>query len=139
MSRWWPCFAVVALSCGKDKDTTTETPTEGDADTDADTDSDTDADADADTDADTDADVTGDAARGETLFSSCAGCHGADGTGGFDIGGTLSADLTVRVPALTDEELSNIIKDGYGTAMPSQYTDAQDIADVIAYLRVTFP
>lgn len=28
---------------------------------------------------------------------------------------------------------------GFGTAMPSQYTDPQDVADVIAYLRVTFP
>jgi mono/diheme cytochrome c family protein len=83
--------------------------------------------------------ITGDATAGEALFSSCAGCHGADGTGGIDIGGTASADLTVRVPALSDADLDGVIMDGFGTAMPSQYTDEQDVADVIAYLRATFP
>ena len=87
----------------------------------------------------TDSSVTGDAANGETLFGNCAGCHGADGTGGIDIGGTPSADLTAKVPALTDAELEDRIMNGFGTAMPSQYTDAQDVADVIAYLRETFP
>lgn len=83
--------------------------------------------------------VTGDATSGETLFTdSCAGCHGSDGTGGLDIGGTPSADLTVEVPEKSDSELSDIIMNGYGSAMPSQYTDAQDVADVIAYLRATF-
>ena len=83
--------------------------------------------------------VVGDAVSGETLFGTCAGCHGADGTGGSDIGGTPSADLTVRVPAKTDAELEDTIENGFGTAMPSQYTDEQDVADVIAYLRATFP
>ena len=84
--------------------------------------------------------VVGDAANGGTLFGgSCAGCHGPDGTGGIDIGGTLSADLTVKVPSLTDEELGDLIMNGFNTAMPPQYTDAQDVADVIAYLRATFP
>jgi mono/diheme cytochrome c family protein len=81
----------------------------------------------------------GDVANGEALFASCAGCHGADGTGGIDIGGTPSTDLTVSVPARTDAELEEIIKNGYGSAMPGQYSDAQEIADVIAYLRATFP
>ncbi len=81
----------------------------------------------------------GDVTNGESLFGSCAGCHGADGTGGIDIGGTPSTDLTVSVPARTDAELEEIIKNGYGTAMPGQYSDAQEIADLIAYLRVTFP
>jgi mono/diheme cytochrome c family protein len=88
---------------------------------------------------DTSAAVTGDAANGEALFSSCAGCHNADGSGGVDIGGTPSADLRVRVPALSDSELSDRIMNGFGTAMPAQYSDAQDVADVIAYLRATFP
>lgn len=81
----------------------------------------------------------GDVANGEALFGSCAGCHGADGTGGIDIGGTPSTDLTQSVPTKTDAELEEIIKNGYGTAMPGQYSDAQEIADVIAYLRATFP
>ena len=88
---------------------------------------------------DTAGSVVGDADSGEALFSSCAGCHGADGTGGTDIGGTPSADLTVRVPAKTDAELEDTIINGFGSAMPGQYTEAQDVADVIAYLRVTFP
>ena len=45
----------------------------------------------------------------------------------------------LRVPALTDTEIADRIMNGFGTAMPSQYTDPQDVADVIAYLRVTFP
>ncbi len=84
-------------------------------------------------------DITGDPAIGETLFAACAGCHGADGTGGIDIGGTPSADLTVKVPSLTDDELADRIMNGFGTAMPAQYTDSQDVADVIAHLRLTFP
>jgi mono/diheme cytochrome c family protein len=81
----------------------------------------------------------GDPVNGEALFGSCAGCHGADGTGGIDIGGTPSTDLTQSVPTKTDTELEDIIKNGYGTAMPAQYSDAQDIADLIAYMRQTFP
>jgi mono/diheme cytochrome c family protein len=91
------------------------------------------------TDTGTDTDIVGDQAAGATLFSACAGCHGTDGIGGDDIGGTPSADLTAKVPALTDTELANIIESGFGSAMPSQYTDAQDVADVVAYLRATFP
>lgn len=81
----------------------------------------------------------GDAVAGADLFNSCAGCHNADGTGGVDIGGTLSADLTVRAPALSDADLADRIENGFGTAMPSQYTDPVDVADVVAYLRETFP
>lgn len=90
--------------------------------------------------ADTAAAVVGDADAGGVLYGeTCAGCHNADGSGGVDIGGTLSADHRVRVPALTDDELDDIIRNGFGTAMPGQYSDDQDVADVIAYLRVTFP
>jgi mono/diheme cytochrome c family protein len=98
------------------------------------------AEAEADADADgTDSGLEGDVARGEELFAACAGCHGADGSGGIDINGTLSADLRVEVPELTDVELADIIENGDGPAMPPQYDDPQDIADVIAYLRSTFP
>lgn len=88
---------------------------------------------------DTGSAVTGDAASGAALYTStCAGCHGEDGLLATDIGGTASSDLTVRVPAMTDDELADQIQNG-GTAMPAQYSDAQDIADVIAHLRATFP
>ncbi len=82
--------------------------------------------------------VVGDATAGAALYDSCAGCHGDDGTLGTNISGTPSSDLTARVPAMTDAELAAQIEDG-GSAMPSQYSDAQDIADVIGYLRETFP
>ena len=82
----------------------------------------------------------GDAVAGAELFGgTCKNCHGADGTGGVDISGTHSADLTVRAPALSDAELADRIENGFGTAMPSQFTDPADVADVIAYLRDTFP
>ncbi len=90
--------------------------------------------------ADTAADVVGDETAGQANFdATCSGCHNADGTGGVDIGGTPSADLTARVPALTDADLEDRIMNGFNTAMPSQFTDEQDVADVIAYLRATFP
>src|SRR5687768_14127633 len=55
MARWWPCVALIASSCGGDKDETSPTDDAvGDADTDADTDADSDADTDADSDADAD-------------------------------------------------------------------------------------
>ncbi len=83
-------------------------------------------------------DLVGDSAKGATLYDSCAGCHGADGTLATDIDGTAAADLTVRVPALDDAEITDQVKNG-GTAMPAQLSEPQDIVDVIAYLRETFP
>jgi cytochrome c551 len=82
---------------------------------------------------------TADAANGATLYSnSCEGCHGADGTLGVDIGGSPAADLNVEVPEQSDDELTNVMIDGFGN-MPSQFTDPQDAADCLAYLRETFP
>src|SRR5687767_10825235 len=80
--------------------------------------------------------IEGDAVRGEELFVTCAGCHGPDGAGGIDIGGTLSSDLRDEIPEMTEAELEDVIKNGDGT-MPPQYDDPQDIADVIAYLLET--
>jgi mono/diheme cytochrome c family protein len=83
--------------------------------------------------------IVGDAARGEDLYTTCAACHGADGSGGIDFNGTLSSDLREEVPNMTDTELAEILENGEGPAMPPQYDDPQDIADVIAYLREAFP
>lgn len=84
--------------------------------------------------------LTGDATNGAVLFGeTCAGCHGADGKGMKLEGGIVSADLSVSVPMSSDQSLMGVIQNGVGSAMPSQYTDPQDIADVIAYLRATFP
>jgi mono/diheme cytochrome c family protein len=93
----------------------------------------------AQAEAGTESGIEGDAAHGEELFAACAGCHGPDGAGEIDIGGTLSSDLRDEVPEMTDGELAEVIENGSGTAMPPQYDDAQDIADMIAYLRDTFP
>jgi mono/diheme cytochrome c family protein len=82
--------------------------------------------------------IVGDAAHGEDLYAGCAACHGPDGAGGIDINGTLSADLREEIPEMTDAELENVIENGDGPAMPPQYDDPQDIADVMAYLRETF-
>jgi mono/diheme cytochrome c family protein len=87
----------------------------------------------------TESGIEGDAVRGEDLFAACAACHGPDGAGGIDFNGTLSSDLREEIPAMTDAELEEVIKNGSGPAMPPQYDDPQDIADVIAYLREAFP
>jgi mono/diheme cytochrome c family protein len=92
----------------------------------------------AEAEAGTEGGIVGDAARGEDLYAACAGCHGPDGAGGIDIGGTLSSDLREEIPEMTEAELEEVIANGSGPAMPPQYDDPQDIADVIAYLLETF-
>jgi mono/diheme cytochrome c family protein len=92
----------------------------------------------AEADGGTETGIEGDVARGEELFASCAGCHGPDGAGGIDINGTLSSDLRDEIPEMTQAELEDVIENGDG-AMPPQYDDPQDIADMIAYLVETFP
>ena len=88
----------------------------------------------------------GDAAAGEAIFTatgSCSGCHGADGTQGTVIGQepnqAPAADLTVRVPALTDAEITDQVQNG-GAVMPAQtQVTAEQMPDLIAYLREQFP
>jgi mono/diheme cytochrome c family protein len=88
---------------------------------------------------------TGDTAGGDSFdaaaeFSSnCAGCHNADGSGGNDIGGQISADLRVAVPAMTDEEILDVFENGNGN-MPKQFAgDSATQEAMLAYLRSTFP
>jgi mono/diheme cytochrome c family protein len=81
----------------------------------------------------------GDPVAGEAIYSStCAGCHGADGTLGTDIGGVPATDLTFSVPITTDDNLKMIMKDGIGN-MPAQLSDDTEIEDTLAYLRQQFP
>ena len=81
---------------------------------------------------DTAADLTGDPVAGETVFSStCAACHGADGSGGS------GPSMTDEVPDQTEDEMKDIILNGYD-AMPAQSLTDQEVADVIAYLDETF-
>jgi len=106
---------------------------DGGADSDDTVDSDTAVDTDTGIDPDTD--VDGDPELGVVTYqATCAnaGCHGADG----DVG--PASDLTAAVPFYTDERLSNIIQNGAGR-MPGQPVPDEELADLLAYLRLTFP
>ena len=82
--------------------------------------------------------AAGDSANGETLYSNtCASCHGADGQLGVKVADVPSADLTLEVPDQTDAQLTDVMMSGYGQMGP-QFTDTQDAADCLAYLRATF-
>src|SRR6185503_5535221 len=78
--------------------------------------------------------LTGDPVAGEAVFGdTCAVCHGADGAGMNN-----APSLAVEVPDQTDAELEDIILNGYGDMAAQDLTD-QEVADVIAYCRETFP
>src|SRR5204862_1269190 len=50
-----------------------------------------------------------------TYVTRCAGCHGTDGNGG-----ELGPNIAVRLPARTDQELADIVRDGFPAAgMPA--------------------
>jgi mono/diheme cytochrome c family protein len=66
--------------------------------------------------------------------ATCATCHGASGGGIVED----AADLRVRVPAMTDEQIEANILNGTDLMDPVDLTE-DEIADVIAYLRETFP
>lgn len=83
--------------------------------------------------------TTGDPTAGADVYASyCTSCHGEDGALGVEIGGEPSADLSAEVPEKSDEELTDIIQNGYGT-MPAQAVTDAELPDLIAYLRATFP
>ena len=68
----------------------------------------------------------GDQARGAAIFAaSCAGCHGADATGG--VGPAL------RGSGLSAGEVEAVVSSGRG-AMPAQIVGGQDAADVAAHV-----
>ena len=68
----------------------------------------------------------GDPVRGATIFAaSCAGCHGADATGG--VGPAL------RGSGLSAAEVSAVVASGRG-AMPAGIVSGQDAADVAAHV-----
>ena len=79
---------------------------------------------------------------GEQVYGeSCAQttCHGADG----NTGASASPPLSEAVPQRSDKELAEVIRYGTineGGVMPEQtQLTAQDIADVIVFLRQQFP
>jgi len=86
--------------------------------------------------------LSGDATAGATVFDTCglSNCHGPDGTASI----SNARDLTTHVPTATDAQIIKTVIDGSITGaavMPpygGQFSD-QEIADVVAYLRATFP
>jgi cytochrome c551 len=68
---------------------------------------------------------TGDTKRGAAVFAtSCAGCHGADASGG------VGPSLADGVPAAT---VLAVVETGKGV-MPAGLVEGQDAADVAAYV-----
>ena len=63
---------------------------------------------------------------GDIVASVCNRCHG------------LGNPLASRIAGLDDDEIASVIRNGSGN-MPPQDLDDGEIADVIAYLRVTYP
>ena len=82
-----------------------------------------------------DSGTSGDATAGAQVYSdTCATCHGPNGTEGLP----TYPSLVVEIPDQTDAQLENVIQNGYGD-MPAQGLTDMELADVIAYLRETFP
>lgn len=81
----------------------------------------------------------GDPVAGQQIYSStCAACHGPDGKLGIDTTGVPAADLTVRIPAITDDDITNDVNNGIRTMAPVPNIDDAQMQDLIAYLRDTF-
>ena len=96
---------------------------------------------------------TGDPAKGKAVFAICAGCHVLTGPSftapalagvvgrkagtapGFDYSPALSGSGLVWNAETLDRFLADPSKAVPGTAMFSNVPDAQDRADVIAYLK----
>jgi alcohol dehydrogenase (cytochrome c) len=74
---------------------------------------------------------------GQQVFvTHCAGCHGTNGNGG-----ELGPDISMRVPARTDEELATLLRQGLPAAgMPAfaSLTDTES-RDLIRFLRTIRP
>ena len=78
--------------------------------------------------------LEGSAQRGEARYQmECARCHGASGGGA---GGAPA--LSGRVHELPDAEVVDTMLNGRGAMMGLRLTDRQ-AADILAYLRETFP
>jgi mono/diheme cytochrome c family protein len=83
-----------------------------------------------------------DAAQGRELYAStCARCHGAEGTGGLPLfdGGPRPRDFHDHAfqTERTDEQLKLTIVNGKGTGMPSFGTifDEQQLRSLVAHVR----
>ncbi len=90
--------------------------------------------------------LTGDAARGETAFVTCAACHGPTGEGIEGLGKPMPG--SVFIASLSDSELVDFIKVGRSTSDPDNTTGVdmppkggnpslteEDLQDIVAYVR----
>jgi alcohol dehydrogenase (cytochrome c) len=71
-----------------------------------------------------------------TFVNRCAGCHGTDGNGG-----ELGPSIATRVPTRSDQDLTNLLRDGVpASGMPSFSTlPPGEAADLVRYLRTIKP
>ncbi|TVQ90239.1 MAG: cytochrome c [Deltaproteobacteria bacterium] len=80
--------------------------------------------------------LDGDVSNGEAVYArTCQSCHAADGTGGD------GSDLTETLPGMERDEVIEAVLDGIpGTTMVSYRSilTAQEIADVVSYIHVTW-
>ena len=82
---------------------------------------------------DKDEDSADDGPDGAAIYSAkCSVCHGASGDGNS----AVMADL---VPALSDEALEDVIRNGTDSGMPAALvTDDAEVSALIDYLRATW-
>lgn len=77
-------------------------------------------------------DVQDTSAEHQLFLSACAGCHGEDGDSG------TAPNLSVMVPLMPDDQLTNVIVNGSGP-MPGNTVPEEDVPALIEYLRERFP
>jgi len=72
----------------------------------------------------------------QVFVSRCAGCHGSDGNGG-----ELGPAIATRVPSLTNDDLTSLVRQGRSAAgMPAfPGLNDSDVGDLIRYLRTLRP
>lgn len=85
----------------------------------------------------------GGVSAGKTVFmNQCSICHGADGSGKTPMAQSLNVTIpdyrSETVQSLTDEDIKKVITEGKGTMPPVANLSAEDINNVIAFIR-SFP
>ena len=80
----------------------------------------------------------GDVAKGKTVFSRCAMCHGDSGQGNEAIGKALGVKIpdlgSKEVQALDDSVLKKVLLEGKGRMQAVNLSDAE-VDDVIAFIH----
>ena len=76
---------------------------------------------------DTGSSLVADVANGQTIHDTrCMACHSSN------------PSMSDNVSNLSDDELEDVILNGIGS-MPGQFLTEQELVDLIAYLRETYP